>query len=107
MVVSVSDPFFVKSDRLLVLQLSFHFRCMWEYTTSAHGLPIGAFFRGESARNAYRRNEDYSITKRSSTVVLGERAPVSDAFRPLAFASRTLLHPLGTSSRSAYWRRSP
>src|SRR3954466_12829193 len=44
---------------------------MWEYTTSAHGLPIGAFFRGESARNAYRRNEDYSITKGSSTVVLG------------------------------------
>src|SRR3954463_9640932 len=43
---------------------------MWEYTTSAHGLPIGAFFRGESARNAYSRNEDYSITKGSSTVVL-------------------------------------
>src|SRR3954447_17271287 len=54
----------------LVLQLSFHFRCMWEYTTSAHGLPIGAFFRGKSARNAYRRNEDYSITKGNSTVVL-------------------------------------
>ena len=46
---------------------------MWEYTTPSHGLPIGAFFRGESARNAYRRNEDYSITKGNSTVVLGER----------------------------------
>src|SRR4051812_36402919 len=44
---------------------------MWEYTTPSHGLPIGAFFRGESARNTYRRNEDYSITKGNSTVVLG------------------------------------
>src|SRR4051812_23966006 len=42
---------------------------MWEYTTSSHGLPIGAFFRGKSARNAYRRNEDYSIKKGNSTVV--------------------------------------
>ena len=43
---------------------------MWEYTTPSHGLPIGAFFRGEAARNAYRRNEDYSIKKGNSTVVL-------------------------------------
>src|SRR4051812_47518247 len=46
---------------------------MWEYTTPSHGLPIGAFFRGESARNAYRKNDDYSITKRNSTVVLSRR----------------------------------
>src|SRR3954447_22751322 len=63
----------------LVLQLSFHFRCMWEYTTSSHGLPIGAFFRGESARNAYRRNEDYSITKGNSTVVTCCADPLDDA----------------------------
>src|SRR4051812_30874845 len=43
---------------------------MWEYTTPSHGLPIGAFFRGESARNAYRKNDDYSITKGPATVVL-------------------------------------
>src|SRR3954451_11586591 len=53
---------------------TFHFRCMWEYTTPSHGLPIGAFFRGESARNTYRRNEDYSITKGNSTVVLAQRS---------------------------------
>src|SRR3954452_10880971 len=43
---------------------------MWEYTTPSHGLPIGAFFRGESARNAYGKNDDYSIRKRNSTVVI-------------------------------------
>src|SRR4051794_31232908 len=42
---------------------------MWEYTTPSHGLPIGAFFRGESARNAYGKNDDYSIRKGNSTVV--------------------------------------
>src|SRR3954452_14182591 len=52
---------------------------MWEYTTPSHGLPIGAFFRGESARNAYRRNEDYSITKGSSTVVTCCADPLDDA----------------------------
>jgi hypothetical protein len=63
------------SGRALILQLSFYFRCMWKYTTPFHGLPIGAFFRGKSARDAYRKNDDYSITKGNSTVVLGSANP--------------------------------
>jgi hypothetical protein len=62
-------------DAAYYYSCTFHFRCMWEYTTPSHGLPIGAFFRGKSARNAYRRNEDYSITKGNSTVVNGRVHP--------------------------------
>src|SRR3954465_14197207 len=57
---------------------------MWEYTTPSHGLPIGAFFRGESARNTYRRNEDYSITKGNSTVVLGTSGKRVEGLREAA-----------------------
>src|SRR3954453_22736881 len=67
------------NGQALILQLSFHFRCMWEYTIPAHELPIGDFFRGESAQKAYRRKEDYSATKGNSTVVL-TACPVSPAW---------------------------
>src|SRR3954462_2839600 len=112
MVVSVSDPFFVKSDRLLVLQLSFHFRCMWEYTTPSHGLPIGAFFRGESARNAYGKNDDYSIRKGNSTVVLWreetdrERTRIADLQADAEHTERqmTRLQMELEQARRPWWR---